>query len=263
MEIPDFMDPASVAYLRCPTCHCGFDLAICALRCTQCRRVFPLDDGIPVLLDQDSVAIRKTIATLDAEMARYTLVLGAISLLARIWLPAERRRLIGRIGLRPGDTVLDHCTGPGGNLPAIAAAIGPCGKLVGMDLSKAMVHQARRFARRRQIKADIHQSSAFQLPYANECFDALIHYGAINQFGDSKHQAMDEIIRVTKPGGTIVILDEGIKPGNEDAWWARLLIWRNKLFASRPPLDLLPEGTHPQVEWAVHGIFYHIVFRKL
>ena len=148
-------------------------------------------------------------------MARYTLVLCAIALLARTWLPAERRRLIGRIGLRPGDTVLDHCTGPGGNLPAIAAAIGPCGKLVGMDLSKAMVHQARRFARRRQIKADIHQASAFQLPYANECFDALIHYGAINQFGDSKHQAMDEIIRVTKPGGTIVILDGGSSPATK------------------------------------------------
>ena len=70
------------------------------------------------------------------------------------------------------------------------------------------------------------------------------------------------MVRVTKSGGTIVILDEGIEPGKETTWWAKLLMWRNALFASRPPLELLPKGVEPHVEWVLRGLFYQIVFRK-
>jgi SAM-dependent methyltransferase len=256
------MDGRSVAYLRCSTCRGTLARGIEALRCTQCDRSFPLDDGIPVLLDQDAPGMRETIAALDAETARYALVLGAISAVAMIWLPAERRRLIGRVGLRAGDTVLDHCAGPGGNFPAIAAAIGPSGRLVAMDLSRAMARQARRFARRKRIEVDIHQADALSLPYADDCFDAVVHAGAVNQFGDGKRRVVAEMVRVTRPGGTITIIDEGIEPGRERAWWARLLIRRNGLFASRPPLDVLPAGVDPEVEWVLRGLFYQIVFHK-
>ena len=136
------MSPASIGYLQCPACAGEIAPAPRALCCIQCRRAFPLDNGIPVFLDHDAAEVRANIAALDAETARYPLVLTAIALLARVWLPAERRRLIGRIELCPGGMVLDHCTGPGGNLPALASAVGPSGKLVAMDLSRAMVHKA-------------------------------------------------------------------------------------------------------------------------
>jgi SAM-dependent methyltransferase len=256
------VDPASIGYLRCPGCGGGISPARCTLSCTQCGRSFPVDNGIPVLLDRDTAVMRANIAALDAETARYTLVLTSIALVARVWLPMERRRLIGRIGLCPGGMVLDHCSGPGGNLPAIASAIGPSGRLVAMDLSRAMVHEAQKFARRHNMTVDIHQADALNLPYADACFDAVVHYGAINQFGDDKRQAIDEMVRVTKLGGTIVILDEGIEPGKNATWWAKLLIRRNALFASRPPLELLPRGIDPQVEWVLRGLFYQIIFRK-
>lgn len=256
------MNLASIGYLRCPACGGEITPPPCTMSCTQCGRSFPLDNEIPVLLNQDTAVMRANIAALDAETSRYTLVLTAIALLARVWLPAERRRLIGRIGLSPGSMVLDHCTGPGGNLPAIASAIGPSGNLVAMDLSRAMVQEARRFARRKNMTVDIHQADALNLPYADACFDAVVHYGAINQFGDDKRQAINEMVRVTKSGGTIAILDEGIEPGKETTWWAKLLIHRNSLFASLPPLELLPKGVDPQVEWVLRGLFYQIVFRK-
>ena len=256
------MNPASIGYLRCPACGGEIAPAPCALGCTQCGLSFPLDNGIPVLLVRHTAVMQENIAVLDAETARYTLVLTAIALIARVWLPAERRRLIGRIGLCPGDMVLDHCTGPGGNLPALASAIGPSGRLVAMDLSHAMVHEAQKLARRQQMTLDIHQADALHLPYADACFDAVVHYGAINQFGDAKRQAIDEMVRVTKSGGTIVILDEGIEPGKDTTWWAKLLMWRNALFASRPPLEMLPRGIDPHVEWVLRGLFYQIIFRK-
>jgi SAM-dependent methyltransferase len=253
---------ASTEYLRCPTCAGKIAPAPGTLCCIQCRRSFPFDNGIPVLLEQNSAAVHEHITALDVEMARYPLVLVVIALLARVWLPAERRRLIGHIGLCPGGMVLDHCTALGRNLPALASAIGPSGKLVAMDLSRTMVQETRRFARRKNMTVDIHQADALNLPYADACFDAVVHYGAINQFADHQRQVIDEIVRVTKSGGIIVILDEGIEPGKGTTWWAKLLTWRNDLFASRPPLELLPKGVEPQVEWVLRGLFYRIVFRK-
>jgi ubiquinone/menaquinone biosynthesis C-methylase UbiE len=206
--------------------------------------------------------MREHIAALDVEMARYPLFLMAVAVLARVWPPAERRRLIGRIGLCPGDMVLDHCTALGQNLPAIASAIGPSGKLVAMDLSRAMVLKARRFVQRKHMTVDIHQADALNLPYADSCFDAVVHYGAINQFESHQRRAIDEMLRVTKPGGTITILDEGIEPGKETTWWAKLAMWKNPLFASHPPLELLPNGVEPRVAWVLRGLFYEIIFQK-
>jgi SAM-dependent methyltransferase len=206
--------------------------------------------------------MQHAIAALDAETARYPFVLAAIGLLARVWWPAERRRLIHRIGLRSGGVVLDHCTGPGGNLPALASAMGPSGTLVAMDLSRTMVQEARKLAHRKRLIVDIHQADALNLPYVDACFDAVVHCGAINQFADAKGQAIDEMIRVTKPGGTIVILDEGIEPRKRSTRLARLLIWRNELFGSHPPLELLPDGVDPHVEWVLRGLFYQIAFCK-
>ncbi len=258
------MQPDSIGYLRCPGCRGELAERADGLRCATCGRSFPVDRGIPLLLGEDpeSPEMRRKIAMLDQEMRRYKLVLAALSLATLTWIPAERDRLLRDSGLRPGDRVLDHCTGLGENLPAIAAEIGPDGKLVAMDLSGAMLREARKLAQRKGIRTDIHQADALTLPYADGYFDTVIHYGAINQFEDGKRQAVEEIVRVTKDGGTVVILDEGIRKERQTSLWARLLIARNSLFASQPPLDLLPDGAKPRVRWVVRGLFYEILFQK-
>jgi uncharacterized protein YbaR (Trm112 family) len=82
---------APIGYVRCPACSGEVAPAPCALCCIQCRRSFPVDNGIPVLLDQDTAVMWANIAALDAEMAWYPLVLTTITLLARVWLPAGGR----------------------------------------------------------------------------------------------------------------------------------------------------------------------------
>lgn len=255
------MNSSSLEYLRCPTCVGKLTAAPAALRCQSCQHLYHVEDEIPTLLASDHFPAPDSEAALEAETARYPLLMVAFALLARVWLPAERRRLIGQIGIRPGDIVLDHCTGPGGNLPAIASLTGQSGKLVAFDLSRAMVRAARHFARAKGIAADIQRADALQLPYADNCFDAVVHCGAINQLAD-KRRVIDEMLRVTKPGGAITILDEGIEPGKENTWLAKLLVWRNPLFASRPPLDLVPPSANPRIEWVLRSIFYQIIFHK-
>ena len=251
----------SINYLRCPDCRGQLTPTTGNLQCAACQQIYPITDEIPALLANGPGTNDTNNAALDAETGRYPLLMIAFALLARVWLPTERRRLIGRIGLHPGDTVLDHCAGPGGNFPAIYSLIGPRGKLVAMDLSRAMLKEAQRFARAKKIVADIQQADALKLPYADNCFNAVVHYGAINQF-DDKRKAINEMLRVTKPGGVIAILDEGIEPGKENTWLAKLLVWKNQLFASRPPLDMIPTSANPQIEWVLRGIFYQIILRK-
>src|SRR5689334_7464685 len=55
---------------------------------------------------------------------------------------AQRRRAIQALGLREGDTVVDIACGTGLNFPLIEEVIGPGGRIVGVDLTDAMLGQA-------------------------------------------------------------------------------------------------------------------------
>jgi SAM-dependent methyltransferase len=156
-------------------------------------------------------------------------------------------------------TVLDHCTGPGSNLEAIAAIVGSAECIVAMDRRHA-ARRARDLARRKAIAADVQQADALALPYADGHFDALVHCGTINQFGVGQRRAVDEMLRVTREDGTIVIVDEGVR--RPESWRGRLLIARNPLFGSQPPLDLVPPGADARLEWMMGGLFWHLQFRK-
>jgi demethylmenaquinone methyltransferase/2-methoxy-6-polyprenyl-1,4-benzoquinol methylase len=56
----------------------------------------------------------------------------------------QRRRAVEALDLRPGDTVVDIACGTGLNFPLLEEAIGADGRIVGVDLTDAMLAQARR-----------------------------------------------------------------------------------------------------------------------
>ena len=95
-------------------------------------------------------------------------------------------------------------------------------------------------------------------------FDRVFHVGGINFFGDKK-KAIDEMIRVAKPGTRILICDENEKGAQA---YERFLPSFKKMAGEQrpavvPPVDLLP----PQMQevrlfevW--NGWMYCIEFRK-
>ena len=58
------------------------------------------------------------------------------------------RRAVEALALRPGDTVVDLACGTGANLPHLVEAVGPTGRVVGVDLSPEMLGRARQRAER-------------------------------------------------------------------------------------------------------------------
>src|SRR6202167_2912527 len=54
----------------------------------------------------------------------------------------QRLRTVQALGLRTGDTVIDMACGTGLNFPLLQQAVGPGGRIVGVDLTDAMLARA-------------------------------------------------------------------------------------------------------------------------
>lgn len=75
-----------------------------------------------------------------------------------------RRAAVDALQLQPDQTVLDLCTGTGLNLPLLAQAVGPSGRVIGVDFCPQMIKRAqRRVERMRQHAASQELGQRIQL----------------------------------------------------------------------------------------------------
>ena len=118
---------------------------------------------------------------------------------------------------RPGDTVLDLACGTGLNFRHIVESVGPKGRIVGMDCTRAMLERARRKAARQHWDGvALVEGDAASLPLAGDsCDGVLCSYGMV--IIPDYRQAIREAVRVLKPGGRLVLLE----PKRGTALWAR------------------------------------------
>ena len=118
-----------------------------------------------------------------------------------------RARMLGLLDLGPGDHVLDVGCGVGNEAVAIREVVGATGLVVGVDKSATMVDEAR--ARWRTLSAgnvEFVQGDATRLDFDDATFDAT-RCDRVFQYLLEGGPAMREIVRVTKPGGRVVVAD--------------------------------------------------------
>jgi ubiquinone/menaquinone biosynthesis C-methylase UbiE len=110
--------------------------------------------------------------------------------------------------IAPGQQVLDVGCGPGTDTIPLAALVGPAGRVVGVDVDQAMVAVAAERAAQEGISAWVQheQADAAALPFAAAAFDAS-RSERLFQHLIRPAAALAEMIRVTKPGGRVVVLD--------------------------------------------------------
>lgn len=172
----------------------------------------------------------------------------------------ERCKMVERLSLTPGARVLEVSAGTGANLPQIAVRIGSGGTAVALDLSRGMLRQCRRTRRGAPARVRYVEAEATCLPFVGRSFDAVLHFGGINEFGDPG-AAITEMMRVARPGARIVIGDEGLDPTKAGTLRGRLLLKLNRLYAHRPPLDLIPASAGGlEQTWFRGGACYLIAF---
>ncbi|MDZ8095842.1 MAG: methyltransferase domain-containing protein [Nostoc sp. DedQUE05] len=137
------------------------------------------------------------------------------AIMKRYW-HIEREPLIASLQLKPGQTVLDAAVGTGLNLPAYPEGV----RVVGVDLSEKMINEARK----KRVSADItfKVSDLCNLDFPDNTFDAAGSGFTFCVVSDPV-RALAEILRVTKPGGLIAILDYCKSQDPEIQKWQELI----------------------------------------
>jgi SAM-dependent methyltransferase len=112
---------------------------------------------------------------------------------------------LGRI--EPGEIVLDLGCGAGTDLLIAAQMTGAKGRAIGVDMTPAMLEQARASATQMGLgNVELHESLIESLQLGDASVDVVICNGVIDLVPD-KEAVFDEIDRVLRPGGRLQIAD--------------------------------------------------------
>ena len=113
-----------------------------------------------------------------------------------------RRTTVGLLPITPTTRVLDVGCGTGG----LVAAYADAGAVVsGIDLSEAMLEQAKNRVRDR-TRLEVGDATA--LPYADASFDIVVASLMLHELErDTQKKVIRAMVRVTTPGGSIILID--------------------------------------------------------
>ncbi len=162
-----------------------------------------------------------------------------------------------------GGRVLEVSIGPGVNLPFLHKRE-DVGDLYGLDISLGQLKRCRSYLHSKGWPVELFLGNAESLPFHDNSFESVFHIGGINFFND-KRRAIEEMIRVAKPGSRILIADEtdkGVRAYNTVApgFSRRAGVEKKKIAA---PVDLVPpEMREVKVTEAWNGFMYLMEFRK-
>lgn len=129
-------------------------------------------------------------------------------------------------GVNEGDTVLDLGSGAGLDLLIARKKVGESGRVIGVDMTDAMIERARaNVARLGYTNVEVRKGIIEAMPVEPGTVDWVISNCVINLSPD-KPRVFAEIARVLKPGGQMSVSDIVAK---DLPWWARKSM---KLYAS-------------------------------
>lgn len=115
-----------------------------------------------------------------------------------------KRRTYSLMEIRANSVLLDVGCGTGEDVIAMAHLVGPGGQVIGIDKNPAMIAEGWKRAEGRGLPVTFQVEDSHGLSFADDMFDAVRSDRAV-QHMDDPPRAIREIVRVTRPGGVIVI----------------------------------------------------------
>jgi ubiquinone/menaquinone biosynthesis C-methylase UbiE len=187
--------------LRCTDCAGSLQEGPAALDCKACGASYPIRDGILVVKEQ----------TADNNQVAQEFYDSPLWPKFRFWEKftwfcngGERRardKVLRHLPRQSGLKLLDIAVGDGVYLPWMPADW----RVVGIDVSWTQLQACRPRTAGRPVR--LIQGEAEKLPLRDGQFDAVLSIGAFNYFNDPEG-ALREMVRVCRPGATVVISDE-------------------------------------------------------
>jgi ubiquinone/menaquinone biosynthesis C-methylase UbiE len=232
--------------------------------CPACQKDYPVVVGIPHFIQ---------LQTLTGQNKRFSQMYDWFSwgyrafsklAFACIGMTEEQARREVTDRLEPkGGRVLEVSIGPGVNLPYLVGRA-DVAEIFGLDISLGQLNRCREYVAHKGWDVQLQLGNAEQLPYQENIFDGVFHLGGINFFNDKK-KAIEEMIRVARPGTRILICDENEKGAY--AYERFLPGFKRMVGESRdvivPPINLVPpEMLEVRLSDVWKGWMYCIEFRK-
>jgi ubiquinone/menaquinone biosynthesis C-methylase UbiE/uncharacterized protein YbaR (Trm112 family) len=212
------MDPNFRTFLCCPSCrgklvfHQTAEISSgqAEIKCSDCSKSYFHTEGyIDFLGEKGLVHKSKWEKRVRSTYARYYTISTNFMFFFLGGATNAREEVLSLLNLKNNDIVLETGMGPGDNFPLITAKASNI-RIAGIDIQKQMLVHSIRNTRKWKIDAELFRADAEELPFDNSLFDVVFHLGAFNLF-QNKKKALDEMIRVAKPGARIVIADESEK----------------------------------------------------
>lgn len=127
-------------------------------------------------------------ATAQAEMQRY------------------KQKTYALLGAVHGACLLDVGCGTGEDAVALARRVGASGKVIGLDSSASLIEEARRRVTSEDLPLTFQVGDVHQLEFADDHFDGC-RADRLFMHIENRPQALAEMIRVTRPGGRVLVRD--------------------------------------------------------
>jgi ubiquinone/menaquinone biosynthesis C-methylase UbiE len=221
----------------------------------------------PVIDDILSIDFPSSLRGKDAEMNRlYNIIAPFYDISERVFgyiftgvnMMKGREEILSFLELKPGIKVLEVSPGPGVFQRLLRNRVGTGGEIVSLDLSMAMLRQCQK--RNKDLQIQLVHGNAQCLPFQNESFDAVFHFGGVNLFNEPE-KAIGEFVRVAKRGGVVAWGDEGFSPDYPDGFRKKLFVKMNPGFLK--PKPAIPKELINGKEYEVYdGMAYLIVGQK-
>jgi ubiquinone/menaquinone biosynthesis C-methylase UbiE/uncharacterized protein YbaR (Trm112 family) len=251
--------------LCCPDCHDPLDLedergdgavdegSLC---CSRCGTRFPIESGTPHFISPgELVGSNRRFARFYDWFSRFEGPLFKIFSLPAGGERKVRGQVLDRLDRNAG-RILEVSVGSGGNLRYLLEFPG-VNHVCGLDISEGQLARCRKTVARRGWPVDLFLATAEKMPFKAESFDCVFHIGGINFFSEKK-KAIDEMIRVARPGTKIVIADESEHVARTVARVAGLS-GRGKEIDLSVPVHLVPDtmqGIRVDGIWRAHGEYH-------
>ncbi|HZF78139.1 MAG TPA: methyltransferase domain-containing protein [Acetobacteraceae bacterium] len=171
-----------------------------------------------------------------------------------------REAMADRLRIEPGMSVLEIGSGTGRDSEVLARRLGGKGRLFCQDITRSMLERNQARLAAAGLSADYSVANASFLPFADRSFDAVFQFGGVGEFSDIAG-FFREVVRVTRPGGRVVVGDESMPPWLRNTTFARVLTLTNPQFDAPVPLGHVPiEARDVNLQWIIGGTFFLLDF---
>jgi ubiquinone/menaquinone biosynthesis C-methylase UbiE len=150
-----------------------------------------------------------------------------------------RDTVIDLLAPRPGERIIDICSGTGTLSILLGMRLSGSGQVAGIEISDHQLAVARRKPAPRNVAFT--RADAQATPFPESHFDRGVIFGALHEMPRPvRRRILAEARRVIKPGGRIVLLEHNRPARRWLAWLYRLLEWPTPEYSTYR--DLLQSG---------------------